>query len=371
MALLIDPPRWPAHGTRFAHLVSDASLNELHAFAEAAGLPARAFDHDHYDVPERRYADLVARGAQPVPEKELLRRLRAGGLRVRPGERTPSGGHVLPGLAPAWHHLMPDAPARGKELLARWQEPHRAYHDVRHLAQALAAAPSRPAQRFGLAERGRIAPGMRAALVLVAGNPLDDIRATRAIEAVWKNGHRVARAIEAAGPAPAPAPEATVVSDFDGGRIDATFGSWQATTDRMAGGGSDVEHALVASGAGGSPGALRVAGEVRPGFAFPWAGVMFFPATQPMQAVDLSGRGELVFRVRGDGRSYNAMLFSGASAQGMPSVQTFVAGAGWQEVRLPLSGFAGGDLARVRGIAFTAGQPHGRFEFILDQVELR
>ena len=140
MAVLIDAPRWPAHGTRFAHLVSDTSLNELHAFAEAAGLPARAFDHDHYDVPERRHADLVARGARPVPEKELLRRLRAAGLRVRPAERTPSVAQVLPGLAQAWLRLLDGAADLGEELLSRWREPHRAYHDVRHLAQALSAA---------------------------------------------------------------------------------------------------------------------------------------------------------------------------------------------------------------------------------------
>src|SRR5690606_27194273 len=116
---------------------------------------------------------------------------------------------------------------------------------------------------------------------------------------------------------------------------------------------------------------LQVSGEVKPGFAFPWAGVMFFPGAQPMQAVDLSSRGELVFRARGDGRSYGAMLFSGPSAQGMPSVQAFVAGPEWTEVRLPLSGFAGGDPSQVRGIAFTAGQPHGAFEFRIDHVELR
>ena len=78
-----------------------------------------------------------------------------------------------------------------------------------------------------------------------------------------------------------------------------------------------------------------------------------------------------MFRVRGDGRSYHAMLFSGASAQGMPSLQPFVAGPEWTEVRLPLADFQGGDPAQVRGIAFTAGQPHGAFEFELDQVELR
>jgi hypothetical protein len=40
-------------------------------------------------------------------------------------------------------------------------------------------------------------------------------------------------------------------------------------------------------------------------------------------------------------------------------------------VRLALSAFQGGDLTQVRGIAFTAGQPHGAFELLLDDVELR
>ncbi len=98
---------------------------------------------------------------------------------------------------------------------------------------------------------------------------------------------------------------------------------------------------------------------------------MFFPAAQPMQAVDASARSELVFRVRGDGRSYSAMLFSGASQQAMPALQPFVAGPEWREVRLPLSGFSGADLGQLRGIAFTAGQPVGAFAFQLDRVELR
>jgi hypothetical protein len=81
--ILIDEPQWPAHGTLWAHLVSDTSLEELHAFAEAAGIPPRGFDHDHYDVPARSWDDLVARGAVPVSARELLRRLQAAGLRVR------------------------------------------------------------------------------------------------------------------------------------------------------------------------------------------------------------------------------------------------------------------------------------------------
>lgn len=87
MTVLIDQPSWPAHGTFFSHLVSDSSLEELHAFAAKNAIPPRAFDLDHYDVPERRYADLLAAGATPVTGRELVIRLRASGLRVRAKDR--------------------------------------------------------------------------------------------------------------------------------------------------------------------------------------------------------------------------------------------------------------------------------------------
>ncbi len=87
--ILIDPPVWPAHGRLWAHLVSDESLDELHAFAAAAGVPARGFDHDHYDVPESEHARLVKRGAVPVSARELLARLQASGLRVRQKDKMP------------------------------------------------------------------------------------------------------------------------------------------------------------------------------------------------------------------------------------------------------------------------------------------
>ncbi|WP_417562646.1 DUF4031 domain-containing protein [Microbacterium sp.] len=87
MAILIDDPRWPAHDRLWAHLVSDTSLDELRAFADAQGLPRRAFDRDHYDVPEEAHARLVAAGAEHVDGHELVRRLIESGLRVTARER--------------------------------------------------------------------------------------------------------------------------------------------------------------------------------------------------------------------------------------------------------------------------------------------
>jgi hypothetical protein len=81
--ILVDRPVWPAHGRRFAHLVSDASFEELHAFAEVLGLPRRAFHRDHYDLPAEWWDDAIAAGATEVDAREIVRRLRAAGLRRR------------------------------------------------------------------------------------------------------------------------------------------------------------------------------------------------------------------------------------------------------------------------------------------------
>ncbi|MFD0364034.1 amidohydrolase family protein [Nocardia sp. GCM10030253] len=56
--------------------------------------------------------------------------------------------------------------------------------------QALAAATSLPAHHFGLSDRGRIAPDMRADLLLVEGDPTTDISTTRSIAEVWRRGVR-------------------------------------------------------------------------------------------------------------------------------------------------------------------------------------
>jgi len=87
MTVLIDDPTWPAHGRLWGHLVSDESLDELHAFARNAGIPPRGFDHDHYDYPAERREELLAQGAVPVTGKELVARLTTSGLRVSQREK--------------------------------------------------------------------------------------------------------------------------------------------------------------------------------------------------------------------------------------------------------------------------------------------
>ncbi|WP_336661023.1 DUF4031 domain-containing protein [Leucobacter sp. USHLN153] len=149
MAILIDPPAWPAHGTLWSHLVSDTSYAELHAFARRLGFPRRSFDLDHYDVSAANYDRAVSLGAIPVAGREVVYRLRDSGLRVRQTDRaaiTPLRRRQY--LVEEWArlaHLLGVSTiasswtALGEDLIERWNEPHRRYHDERHLEDVLLA----------------------------------------------------------------------------------------------------------------------------------------------------------------------------------------------------------------------------------------
>ncbi len=101
MSVLIDPPSSPGlGGGLYSHLASDVSEAELHAFAERAGVPRRAFDGDHYDVPAILHDRCVEAGAQPVSSRELVARVARAGLRRRrtgrPGRRPPGRALLAP-----------------------------------------------------------------------------------------------------------------------------------------------------------------------------------------------------------------------------------------------------------------------------------
>lgn len=150
MAIYIDPPMWPAHGTLWSHLVSDTSYDELHEFATRMPLPRRGFDLDHYDVPASRYHQAIAFGAIPVGVRDVVNLLRGSGLRVRTIDRVAArpirrreylltewtrladaiGISDSAGAQTHWQHL-------GNELMNRWNEPHRQYHNERHLEDVL------------------------------------------------------------------------------------------------------------------------------------------------------------------------------------------------------------------------------------------
>ena len=253
--------------------------------------------------------------------------------------------------------------------------------------EALAAATSVPAAVFHLDDRGVIAPGKRADLLLVKGDPTQDILATRDIVSVWKVGVEDDRAsyraalqkakVEAAKAAPAPAPtgldsgsNSGLISDFDDGKSGTKFGGgWIISTDSIMGGKSTAGMKVVDGGANGSAHSLSVSGSIDGGLPFAWAGVMFSPGEQPFVPVNLSSKKSVSFFASGDGQSYRILFFT-ASGGRMPAQQTFIAGPEWKKINIPFSAFNGTDGHDTSAILFVGGPAAGKFDFQIDEVRL-
>lgn len=251
-------------------------------------------------------------------------------------------------------------------------------------AEALNAATALPAQVFGLADRGRIAKGLRADLLLVEGNPLANIKDTRRIAGIWKDGVELDRALyqekialekaaAASQPRPMPPSElaAGLVSDFEDGTPGSRFGSgWLDSTDSIMGGKSTVKLKAAAAGANSSRYCLDLVGEVVAGAAFTWSGTILFPAGEPFAPADLSAKKMITFWARGDGQAYQVLFYSEKTGF-IPVAQSFVAGSEWKEFHLAFSDFSGIDSTRITAIAFTAGPRPGPYHFQLDDIELQ
>jgi len=236
---------------------------------------------------------------------------------------------------------------------------------------ALIAATSAPASRFGLTDRGRIAVGARADLLLVEGDPTVEIAATRRIAGIWRGGHRfdrdgyrarVAAAPRDAGPE-APHGELGMVSDFEAGPA-ASFGrSWAAS----AGPGSKAAIAVVA-GAHGSKGALGITGEVVAN-AKTWAGATWMPGAKAFAPVNLSGKQGFSFAARGDGKPYVVMVFA-RKRRLVPAVQPVQPGATFATMSFTWSQFDDLDGKDVAAI-FIGGIAPGPVDLAIDDFRLQ
>lgn len=235
---------------------------------------------------------------------------------------------------------------------------------------ALAAATSVPADVFGLKDRGRIAAGTLADLLLVAGDPTQDISATQRIEVIIRRGHQLEERRALTTSSRAATPDRTglgpgLIGDFDSSQITA---GWHPSVDNIMGGNSQVELRQQSPGSAATRGYLEIRGAVAAGAPFPWAGTIYFPAATPMAPVDASGLTELVFWARGSG-ALRVMVFAEYLGY-MPAEQQLMLGAEWREYSLSMADFVGVDLAGLRAISFAAGPQPGPFAFDLDEIRL-
>ncbi len=241
--------------------------------------------------------------------------------------------------------------------------------------EALQAATAGPAHYFHLDDRGRIAPGLRADLLLVKGDPTTDITATRAITRIWKAGIAFDRSAALAALPKDPkssdlAANAGSLGDFETS-MKAPFGmGWAPTTDTMAGGKSQAKLELASEGAAGTKGSLVIQGSVAPGLPYAWAGAIWCPGDQAFSPVDVLARKALTFWAKGDGQTYRVLLYSSLGGY-RPGEKSFVAGPEWKAFTFTFSDFVGVDPKALTAIAIVAGPQAGDFRLQMDEPVLK
>ncbi|MGA7924768.1 MAG: CIA30 family protein [Candidatus Sulfotelmatobacter sp.] len=196
--------------------------------------------------------------------------------------------------------------------------------------------------------------------------PRSDQTSTVPLSVVGANGET---GISSLPPAPAGS-ESGVVSTFDDGKVSANYGSWISGSDAMQGGKSTVSMQVVEGGANNSKGALRVTGEIIAGAPFTWAGALFVPGSSFEDPANLSSKKTISFWVKGDGKTYALAVGTQSRQNQMPAMQPFVAGADWKQYSFPISSFET-DGHDVTNLAFARGQEPGKFDFEIDQLEIK
>jgi hypothetical protein len=101
-----------------------------------------------------------------------------------------------------------------------------------------------------------------------------------------------------------------------------------------------------------------------------WGGALFAPAGAPDQSVNLSGKKTISFWAKGDGKTYTVAVTTEANQGGMPTMKLFAAGPDWKQYSFPISDFQT-DGSDVTGLAFVSGGAPGKFDFEIDEVEIK
>ncbi|MEU3509671.1 amidohydrolase family protein [Streptomyces longwoodensis] len=140
---------------------------------------AQMAEQGQITVPTLSMMEAVIKGARPEGQdyaysRDTVAALHAAGVPVLAGTDAFSGPAPIPNPVthgPSLHHEL-------ALLIDAGLTP----------AETLQAATALPARHFGLTDRGAVRPGLRADLVLVDGDPLTDIGATRRIKRMWAAG---------------------------------------------------------------------------------------------------------------------------------------------------------------------------------------
>lgn len=176
------------------NVIAHAVTSGAYAMALAAGVDIITHAPLDRSLDESLLARMATRGTVVVPTltmmKASVRQIDLPFLDYAPAHHTVSALHRLgvPIVAGTDANASAGAPANVPHGEGMHQELELLVEAGLSPPAALRSATVLAARYFGLADRGLVAPGYRADLVLIDGDPMADITATRRIRRVWCAG---------------------------------------------------------------------------------------------------------------------------------------------------------------------------------------
>jgi hypothetical protein len=238
--------------------------------------------------------------------------------------------------------------------------------------QAIHSATAAAGKYFPIGSRGTLKVGANATMILLDGNPFIDIKQTRHINKIWKNGDLVQRLIhQNTDQHQQTFIDAGLISDFNQSIELTKVGQGiTSSTDQYAGGHSEVVLSLKTR-AGDHDKYIHAIGELKKGFMYKWAGLSFIPGKDMQNGVNLTKIKSLTFDAKaGDNTDTIAVqLFQSGSYQ--PSVVKIKLDEQWKTFNINLKDFNNVDLTNIVNISFFATNDLGSFEFMLDNLYLK
>jgi imidazolonepropionase-like amidohydrolase len=246
--------------------------------------------------------------------------------------------------------------------------------------EALTAATGNSAKALRVeAERGTIAEGKLADLVLVEGAPHENIADIKRVSQVWLGGkavdrERLARAIASTDPTPLPARKAVaLVDDFEGPAGRTRLGTLRVNATDGGVDNSRMLFEVIARQGGGKALSIhaRMAQKARP-----YAQLVLPLSPGAVEPVDASAFQGVRFEARGDGM-YRLVVPIRAVRDYSPFAAEFSAGPEWRPVAVPFSKLARGRFTQpatwtardLLALVFEVSRPAGGFGWLqIDNV---
>jgi imidazolonepropionase-like amidohydrolase len=182
------------HGKLTVAHAASAAATEM---AQRAGVDVLTHVPLHQALDEAAAARAVADGRIAIPTLAMMEGIVAQS--APPGARYDAARASVTVLYQAGVPILAGTDANAAEgVPAAISHGSSLHHELELLVDAglstldaLRAATDLPARYFGLTDRGVIGPGRRADLLLIDGDPLQDIKATQSIRRIWCGGAEV------------------------------------------------------------------------------------------------------------------------------------------------------------------------------------